>query len=144
MSVKQILEEKGHEVFTMDSDVTLGEAARELATRRIGALILLDRDGRLAGILSERDVVRMIGTKGPECLSESVAEVMTRKVTTCDEEATVNEVMELMTRGRFRHIPVVERGKLIGIVSIGDLVKRRIEDAEREAEDMRTYIAAAG
>lgn len=144
MSVKQILEEKGHEVFTMDAGVTLGEATKELATRRIGAMILLDRDGRLAGILSERDVVRMIGAEGPDCLSHSVADVMTRKVTTCGEEATVNEVMELMTRGRFRHIPVVERGRLIGVVSIGDLVKRRIEDAEREAEDMRTYISAAG
>lgn len=144
MGVKQILEEKGRDVFTLDVGVTLGEAATALATRRIGALILLEPDGRLAGILSERDVVRMIGTTGPDCLSESVADVMTRKVTTCGEEATVNEVMELMTRGRFRHIPVVEGGKLVGLVSIGDLVKRRIEDAEREAEDMRTYIAAAG
>ena len=144
MDVKHILEEKGNDVFTLSEDVTLGEATKALAAQRIGALILLDRDGRLAGILSERDVVRMIGTKGPECLTENVADVMTRKVTTCGEEATVNEVMELMTRGRFRHIPVVERGKLVGIVSIGDLVKRRIEEAEREAEDMRTYISAAG
>ena len=144
MSVKQILEEKGRDVFTLKADVTLGEAARALATKRIGALILLDEGGGLAGILSERDVVRMIGTQGPACLEEGVAEVMTRKIVTCDEEATVNEVMELMTRGRFRHIPVTEHGKLVGIISIGDVVKRRIEDAEREAEDMRTYIAAAG
>ncbi len=144
MDVKHILEEKGHDVFTLSDDVSLGEATKALAAQRIGALILLDRNGGLAGILSERDVVRMIGTKGPECLTESVADVMTRKITTCREEATVTEVMELMTRGRFRHIPVVERGKLVGIVSIGDLVKRRIEEAEREAEDMRTYISAAG
>ena len=144
MSVKQILEEKGHDVFTLNDGATLGDAAQALATRRIGALILLDAEGKLAGILSERDVVRMIGTKGPDCLTQSVADVMTRTVTTCGENATVNEAMELMTNGRFRHIPVVERGKLIGVISIGDLVKRRIEDAEREAEDMRTYIAAAG
>ncbi|RYE66994.1 MAG: CBS domain-containing protein [Oxalobacteraceae bacterium] len=144
MSVKQILEEKGHDVFTLSDSATLGDAAKALATRRIGALILLDAEGKLAGILSERDVVRMIGTTGPDCLTQGVADVMTRTVTTCGENATVNEVMELMTNGRFRHIPVVERGKLIGLISIGDLVKRRIEDAEREAEDMRTYIAAAG
>lgn len=143
MTVRSILDEKGRDVFTMRPTITLAEAAQVLAQKRIGALILVDESGEIAGILSERDVVRMIGTKGPECLSESVADVMTLKVLTCTEDATLHQVMDTMTRGRFRHLPVVRDGRLIGIVSIGDVVKRRIEDAERDAEEMRTYISAA-
>lgn len=144
MKIRQILEEKGRDVFTMRPTVTLQEAARELASRRIGALVLVDEDGGVAGILSERDIVRMIGTKGAECLSQSVADVMTIKVVTCSQESKMEDVMETMTRGRFRHVPVSEDGKLVGIISIGDVVKLRIEEAQREAEDMRSYIAASG
>lgn len=142
MTVKQILNQKGRDVFTMHPSVTLEEAAQALARRRIGALVLLGDGGELAGILSERDIVRMIGTKGAACLSEPVAGAMTEKVVTCGEETSVNEVMEIMTRGRFRHVPVALRNKIIGIVSIGDVVKQRIEDAERDAADMRSYISA--
>lgn len=144
MTVRSILEEKGRDVFTMHPDAKLAEAAQELARRRIGALVLLGDDGRIAGILSERDVVRVVGTQGIGALETSVAEAMTATVTTCDETTTIDEVMETMTRGRFRHVPVAENGRLVGIVSIGDVVKRRIEAVEQEAHHMRTYIAAAG
>ena len=97
----------------------------------------------MAGILSERDVVRIIGRDGPEALARKVADVMTTKVVTAREEMTVDEVMDLMTRGRFRHLPVCEDGVPVGVISIGDVVRRRIEDAEREAEDMRAYIHTA-
>lgn len=142
MTVRSILEEKGRDVFTMRPEVTLSEAAAELAGRRIGALVLLGDDGRIVGILSERDIVRVVGTTGAEGLTQNAAQVMTTKVTTCGEDASIDEVMEIMTRGRFRHLPVAEDGRLVGIVSIGDVVKRRIAEAVREAEDMRTYITA--
>ena len=142
MSVKQILDEKGRNVFTMRPTATLQEAARELGERRIGALILTEDDGRIAGILSERDIVRMIGRHGSTCLDHRIADVMTVKVITCSEAATLDELMETMTNGRFRHVPVEASGRLVGVISIGDVVKRRIRDAVREAEDMRSYIAA--
>jgi CBS domain-containing protein len=144
MTVRGILEAKGRDVFTMEPDATLAEAAEALAGRRIGAAVVLDRDGRIAGILSERDIVRIVGTEGSGGLASRVADVMTTNVVTCTEASGIDELMEVMTRGRFRHLPVAEDGRLVGIVSIGDVVKRRIEDVEREAEDMRTYIAAAG
>lgn len=143
MTVRKILEEKGRDVFSMHPDATLVEAAEAMAKKRIGALVLIGDGGDLAGVLSERDIVRMIGTRGPHCLNDRIGSVMTVEVVTCSEETTVNEVMEIMTRGRFRHLPVIQGGKLVGMVSIGDIVKRRIEDAEREAEEMRTYISAS-
>ncbi|BDA84922.1 inosine-5-monophosphate dehydrogenase [Aureimonas sp. SA4125] len=143
MTVRKILEEKGRDVFTMDPDATLVEAAKAMAQKRIGAIVLLDEAGDLAGVLSERDIVRVVGTRGADCLGERIASVMTVEVVTCSEDTTVNEVMEIMTRGRFRHLPVIQAGKLTGMVSIGDIVKRRIEDAEREAEEMRSYISTS-
>lgn len=142
MTVKKILDEKGRDVFTMHPSASLAEAAQALAARRIGAVILVERDGALAGILSERDIVRMIGTQGAGSLSHRIADVMTVKVVTCSEDTSVGEVMEIMTRGRFRHVPVYEGGRVVGLVSIGDVVKRRIQDAEQEAESMRSYISA--
>ena len=144
MTVGSILEAKGRDVCTMHPGASLAEAAGELARRRIGALVLLDAAGAIAGILSERDIVRVVGTKGTAALDQKIAAEMTATVKTCGESASVDEVMQIMTRGRFRHLPVAENGRLVGIVSIGDVVKRRIEDAVREAEDMRTYIAAGG
>ncbi|GGD90487.1 inosine-5-monophosphate dehydrogenase [Aureimonas endophytica] len=144
MNVRSILEQKGREVFTLHPGITLGEAAGELARRRIGAVLLTTESGAIAGILSERDIVRAVGIQGISALEEPVEGIMTKKVTTCDESAGIDEIMGIMTRGRFRHLPVVEGGRLVGIVSIGDVVKRRIEEVVREAEDMRTYIAAAG
>jgi CBS domain-containing protein len=143
MTVRQILESKGRSVETISPDVTVSDAVAILSERRIGALVALSEGGRVAGILSERDIVRVIGRDGPQALAGKVADVMTTKVVTAREEMTVDEVMDLMTRGRFRHLPVCEDGVLVGVISIGDVVKRRIEDAEREAEDMRAYIHTA-
>lgn len=142
MSIRHILEEKGRQVFTMTPNATLEEAARELSDRKIGALILTDDDGAISGILSERDIVRMVARNGAACLSQSIADVMTTKVVTCTEAMSIDEVMEIMTTGRFRHVPVEEKGRLVGVISIGDVVKKRIEEAVQEAEQMRTYIAA--
>ncbi|WEX07071.1 CBS domain-containing protein [Chelativorans sp. AA-79] len=143
MTVKSILDVKGRDVVTIAASKTLGEAAELLAERRIGAVIVMDRGERIGGILSERDIVRAIAQDGPAALDKSVSAVMTEKVKTCRESHTVNEVMQIMTQGRFRHLPVEESGRLVGIISIGDVVKRRIEEVEREAEQIRTYIASA-
>jgi CBS domain-containing protein len=116
--------------------------AAELATRRIGALVVTER-GRVIGIVSERDIVRAIGLNGPEILGDPVVSIMTRDVVTCREWEKINTVMARMTRRRFRHLPVIEDGDLVGIVSIGDVVKARIEQVEYEADELRTYIATA-
>ncbi|HUJ03779.1 MAG TPA: CBS domain-containing protein [Rhizomicrobium sp.] len=144
MQVKHILREKGREVVTIAADATLSEAARLLARKRIGAAIVRDADGSIAGILSERDIVRAVADASVNALAETVSRRMTRAVTTCVESDTIEELMELMTRRRFRHVPVVENERLVGIVSIGDVVKTRIAETVREAENLREYIAAAG
>ena len=143
MTVKAILEEKGHDVVTIEPERTLAEAAEFLTRNRIGAVVVTRGEGRIVGILSERDIVRAIGNDGAEALTRSVSAAMTSEVKVCRETSTVNEVMEIMTRGRFRHLPVEKDGLLDGIVSIGDVVKRRIQDVEREAEEIRAYIATA-
>lgn len=143
MTVKSILDEKGHDVVTVAADVTLVEAAAILAERRIGAAVVVTSKMAITGILSERDIVRAVGENGAAALDTSVADVMTRKVKTCGQSNTVNEVMEIMTAGRFRHLPVEHEGRLDGIISIGDVVKRRIQEVEREAEEIRSYIATA-
>lgn len=143
MTVKAILEAKGHDVVTLGPNEKLSEAVRLLAEHRIGALVVTNGDQKIVGIISERDIVRTIGTTGAAALDMTVRDVMTPKVNICNEHHTVNEVMEIMTRGRFRHLPVEKNGQLDGIISIGDVVKKRIEDVEREAEDIRSYIASA-
>jgi CBS domain-containing protein len=143
MTVKSILDAKGRDVVTLGPDETLAQATALLAEKRIGAVVVTDGDRRILGILSERDIVRVIGETGASALDMRVSGVMTGKVTTCLETDTVNHVMEVMTRGRFRHLPVEKGGRLDGIVSIGDVVKRRIEEALREAEQIREYIATA-
>lgn len=143
MTVKAILEAKGHDVFTLGPNEKLAEAVRVLAENRIGALVVTNGDRKIVGILSERDIVRAISRNGPQVLDDTVRSAMTPKVSICNENHTVNEVMEIMTRGRFRHLPVEKNGLLDGIVSIGDVVKRRIEDVEREAEEIKHYIATA-
>lgn len=143
MTVKSILDAKGRDVVTLGPNATLAEAAGLLAEKRIGAVVVTDGDARILGILSERDIVRVIGQSGAAALDMRVSGVMTGKVTTCRETHTVNHVMEVMTRGRFRHLPVEKNGRLDGIVSIGDVVKRRIEEALREADQIREYIATA-
>ncbi|MBX3582659.1 MAG: CBS domain-containing protein [Rhizobiaceae bacterium] len=143
MTVRAILEAKGHDVVTLGPNEKISEAIRLLADHKIGALVVTNEDRKIVGILSERDIVRMLGHKGAEALDLVVRDVMTPKVKICNEQHTVNEVMEIMTRGRFRHLPVEKNGQLDGIISIGDVVKRRIEDVEREAEQIRSYIATA-
>ncbi|PLP61072.1 inosine-5-monophosphate dehydrogenase [Mesorhizobium loti] len=143
MTVKAILEAKGHAVVTLGPNATLSEAVGLLADRRIGALVITNGDRKIVGILSERDVVRVIAKEGAGALDLQVRAVMTPKVKICNAGHTVNEVMEIMTNGRFRHLPVEKDGLLDGIISIGDVVKRRIETVEREAEQIKAYIATA-
>ena len=143
MTVKAILSRKGNDVVTADPNATLAEAVRVLAARRIGAVVVTGADRRIVGILSERDVVRVLGEQGPSALEQPISEVMTRKVTTCSMRDTVSELMERMTDGKFRHVPVVEQGRLAGIISIGDVVKARLEELVREQDALRDYIRTA-
>jgi CBS domain-containing protein len=143
MQVKHILREKGRDVVTIAGDATLSEAACLLARKRIGAVVVRGTDGSPAGILSERDVVRAVAEASVSALAQSVSAHMTRAIETCSESDSVEDLMELMTRRRFRHVPVVENDRLAGIVSIGDIVKTRIEETEREASALRQYIATS-
>ena len=143
MTVETILAQKGRSVATFDPARTLGEAARELSSRRIGAVVIVDGDMTVLGILSERDIVRAVAKRGSAALDEPVREHMTGRVVTCKGQAGINDVMQLMTDGKFRHIPVVEDGRLAGIVSIGDVVKQRLAEIEAESQALREYIATA-
>lgn len=142
MTVARIINEKGRDVVTTSPDKSLAEIAAILSEKRIGAVLVVE-DGAIRGILSERDVVRALARHGSEALRKLAADCMTPRVVTCRPEDTVNDVMQKMTSGRFRHLPVVDNGNLAGIVSIGDVVKHRIEEVEREAEQIREYIATA-
>ena len=143
MLVKNILGEKGREVISITSDTTLSEATRLLARRRIGAVVVRDETGALAGILSERDVVHAVADGSVSSLARPVSLFMTRAVATCCETDSIEELMEMMTIGRFRHVPVVDNGMITGIVSIGDVVKTRIAETVQEAASLREYITAA-
>ena len=143
MTVKAILSRKGRDVFTIAPTANLSDAVTLLAERRIGAAVVTGPDNRVAGILSERDIVRALGERGAGALGDNVAAVMTRKVTTCVETDTISDIMERMTTGKFRHVPVVEQGRLAGVISIGDVVKFRVEEIERESDALREYIATA-
>lgn len=143
MSVANILADKGRDVQTIQPHRTLAEAARILAERRIGAAVVTGADGSVLGILSERDIVRAVSEAGADALNEPVSRRMTAKVMTCPESTTIETAMEMMTSGKFRHLPVVQNGRLSGIVSIGDVVKRHIEKIEAETKAMRDYIAMA-
>jgi CBS domain-containing protein len=143
MSVEHILSGKGRDVVTIGPDRTLAEAAECLSTRRIGAVVVADGAGGVLGIISERDVVRAVAEAGAEALNAPVSSRMTAKVVTCVPTSSIDEIMGLMTQGKFRHVPVIEGGKLAGIVSIGDVVKQRLADVESEHRAMRDYIATA-
>ena len=143
MNVKAILEDKGRGVYTIGPNQTLTEAINELADNRIGALVVTNGDRKVIGILSERDIVRVLAKHGASALDQSVRQAMTAKVNICNENHTINQVMEIMTQGRFRHLPVEKNGQLDGIISIGDVVKKRIEEVERETEEIKHYIATA-
>ncbi|SMC67334.1 CBS domain-containing protein [Rhizobium sp. RU36D] len=140
-SVKSILEEKGRNVVTVGPSVTLAEAAKVLYENKIGAVVVVGMEGRIVGIFTERDVVTAIGRNGPEGMGQPVSTVMTANVYRCSEEATINDLMEVMSSRRFRHVPVEKAGKLCGIISIGDVVKSRIREIELEAEHIKAYIA---
>src|SRR6185436_2677567 len=142
MTVARIINDKGRDVITVLAKSTLAEVATILSEKRIGAVVVMDKDA-IRGIVSERDIVRSVAKHCGDGLAMPCADSMTVKVVTCRPEDTINDVMEKMTHGRFRHLPVVKHGKLAGIVSIGDVVKRRIEDVEREADQIREYIATA-
>ena len=143
MTVKEILSHKGVDVVTADPHASIADAVKLLAARRIGAVVVTGADRRIVGILSERDIVRALADKGTDALAAPVAEVMTRKVDTCSLNQTVSELMEQMTSGKFRHVPVVEQGRLAGIISIGDVVKSRVQEMEQESAALKDYIRTA-
>ena len=144
MQVRHILQSKGRDIFSIAESATLAEAARILAHHHVGALLIQDSGGALAGIFSERDLVRAVAEDGPLALSRTIAGYMSRQVITCNEDDTVEDLMEMMTNGRFRHVPVLdERRRLAGMISIGDVVKNRIAETVNEANSLRDYISAA-
>lgn len=141
MNVASILKGKGRDVVTTSPETPLVEVARKLAEKRIGAIVVMSARGEIGGIVSERDIIRSIAQRGPLCLQEPVSQSMTHQVRTCDVADTLDELMASMTAGRFRHLPVVDHGKLAGIVSIGDVVKHHIAEVEMEASALKDYIA---
>ena len=142
MTVRAILDTKGHQVQSVEPGAKLADAIKILSERRIGAVLVLSQ-GRMEGILSERDIVRVLGERGASVLDEPVSSVMTSKVVSCGEKDTVSEIMETMTLGKFRHLPVVEDGRVVGLISIGDIVKWRVREYETEQEALRDYIKTA-
>ncbi len=142
MTVQAILNSKGHDIVSVSADATLGDAVKILSERRIGAVLVM-KDRRIEGILSERDIVRVLGKNGVKVLDEPVSETMTRKVITCGQADTAAAIMEKMTAGKFRHLPVVENDKVVGLISIGDVVKFRVREYEHEQESLREYIKTA-
>jgi CBS domain-containing protein len=143
MTVEQILGTKGNAVVTIQPDRTIAEAARQLAEKRIGAIVVSQPNDPVLGIISERDIVRALARSGAAALEDQVERHMTAEVVTCTRAAAIDELMEIMTVQKFRHIPVVEDGRLIGIVSIGDIVKQRVAEIEAEQQALREYIATA-
>lgn len=142
MTVRSILNTKGHHIVSVEPDAKLAAAIMVLGEKKIGAVLVMNQT-RLEGILSERDIVRVLGERGASALEAPVSEVMTRKVVTCKETDTVAELMEMMTTGKFRHLPVIDSGKVVGLISIGDVVKRRVQEYESEQEALRDYIKTA-
>jgi CBS domain-containing protein len=143
MTISIILASKGREVVTIAPGASLASAVGLLVEKRIGAVLILGADRRVVGILSERDVVRALAERGAGALEEPVSQTMTRKVSTCNENESVFNIMKRMTEGRSRHVPVVDQGQLVGIVSIGDVVKHRLHQMERDSATMHDYILTA-
>jgi CBS domain-containing protein len=143
MAVSHILSVKGRNVFTVRPTDTVNAVAKILGEKRIGAIVVTDDQGHIVGIVSERDVVRQIASEGAEVLKKPASAIMTKNVMTCQDGDSEQELMAVMTAKRIRHLPVVTQGKLNGMISIGDVVKFRIEAIEREAENMKAYIAGA-
>jgi CBS domain-containing protein len=141
MTVRAILDSKGHHIQSVEPDVKLSAAIKILAERKIGAVLVMGRAG--SRHLSERDIVRVLAERGAGVLEEPVSAVMTRKVVSCRQADTVAAIMEMMTLGKFRHLPVVEEGMVVGLISIGDIVKWRVHEFEMEQEALRDYIKTA-
>ena len=142
MTATHILSRKGRDVFTIESAATLAAAVKLLAERGIGALVVTNTDGRTVGIISERDIVRALDERGTAVLGSPVAETMSREVVSCTDTATLDEIMELMTQGKLRHVPVTERERLAGMVSIGDVVKARLEETENKLMNVEAITAS--
>lgn len=140
MSVKAILDEKGRNVITVGSQMTIQDAAKFLHKNHIGAVVIVDTSDRIGGILAERDIVAAIAKHGAACLEKPVSSIMWSNVFRCTEQTTVDEVMGMMSSKRARHIVVEEGGRLVGIISIGDVVKSHIRAIEQEAEHIKAYI----
>jgi CBS domain-containing protein len=143
MHVKNILSVKGGNVVSIEPTATLETAVGTLAQHKIGALLVLGPDRRIIGILSERDIVRVLAEQGASALTQPLAQVMTRKVFTCGPSETIAVIMERMTAGKFRHVPVLEQDQIVGVVSIGDVVKYRLQEMEHESAALRDYIQTA-
>ncbi|HUZ66285.1 MAG TPA: CBS domain-containing protein [Beijerinckiaceae bacterium] len=143
MTVARILATKGRDVVTTLPHRTLREIVEVLAQKHIGAVVVVGPEGIVLGISSERDIIRAIARQGAAALDDAVSRHMTAKVVTTTEEGTVDRLMEQMTAGRFRHVPVIRNGKLDGVVSIGDVVKYRLDEVESEHRALREYIATA-
>lgn len=141
MTVAHILKDKSGGVVHARPDDSIGSVCQTLADKGIGAVLVLRPDGSIAGILSERDIVRGLAMIGADLLQQSADSIMTRNVMVCSSRDTIEDVMHLMTKRRIRHLPVVDGGRLAGMISIGDVVKRRIADTQMEAEALRQYIA---
>jgi CBS domain-containing protein len=142
MTVRAILDTKGHQIQSVEPDAKLSAAIKTLAERKIGAVLVMSK-GRIEGILSERDIVRVLGERGAAVLDEPVSAVMTRKVISCKQTDTVAAIMEMMTSGKFRHLPVLEDERVVGLISIGDIVKWRVREYVSEQEALRDYIKTA-
>jgi CBS domain-containing protein len=142
MQVSQILDSKGHQVITIKPQATVAEALRVLWLEGIGALVVTDDSGKVAGMISERDIIRGLAAQGTELLDQPVEERMEATVVTCTPETWVEELMNEMTERRIRHLPVVDSGKLVGIVSIGDVLKNRLQELENETSTLRGHLHA--
>ncbi|MCC7253126.1 CBS domain-containing protein [Hyphomicrobium sp.] len=141
MNVSSILKSKGRAVSTVRPNATLLDVTKKLAPKKIGAVVVVGENGHVAGIISERDIIRAVSEHGAQALSMMVSEVMTRTVVACQETSELDELMEMMTKGRFRHLPVIEDDALVGIISIGDVVKYHIAEVQMEVSAMRNYLA---
>src|SRR5688572_29310181 len=142
MFVSDVLSQKGGLVFTVSPGTTVAQIAQQLSTRRIGSVLVMANPDSVAGIVSERDLVRAIAKHGTAAFELLARQVMTRDVVSCNPDDSIDHVMELMTRSRFRHLPVIDRDELIGLISIGDVMKARLEETQHETEALRAYIVA--
>jgi CBS domain-containing protein len=141
MTVAAILKHKGHQVLSVDPTRTIAEVVQVLSSQRIGAVVVRDSANQLLGIVSERDIVNSLAANGARTLEMTAGQLMTRGLKTATPQTTEAEAMMMMTDGRFRHLPVLENGVLIGLVSIGDAVKARIMQTEQDVDSLRTYVA---